>query len=117
MVLIITAFAWNIVSVTHYEFVSRNKYSYHLHDLMVRRDNVVSARLWLEYRPLWHVSGVNGEAPFAEHRLCNAPRSDTMEHYCLACPTVRHALPRGQTLDAICRYLFNNDILEEVLLQ
>ncbi|MPC51070.1 hypothetical protein E2C01_044907 [Portunus trituberculatus] len=94
------------VSITHYESVSRNKYSYRLHGLMVRRHNVVSARLRLGYRLPWQVAGVDGEAPFAECRLCNAPRSDTVEHYCLACPAVRHALPRGQTLAAICRSEF-----------
>ena len=105
------------VTIAHYESVCRHKYSYRRHGLMVRRHNVVSARLRLGYRPPWQVAGMEGEPPFADCRLCCAPRCDTVEHYCLACPTVRHALPQGQPLDAVCRFLLDHDVLEELLLQ
>ncbi len=81
------------VTIAHYESVCRDKYSYRRHGLMVLRHNVVSARLRLGYRPPWQVAGMEGEPPFAECRLCYASRCDTAEHYCLPCPTVRHALP------------------------
>ena len=105
------------ISITHYDAVCRGDYSYRLHGLMVRRHNVVSARLRLGYRPPWQVAGVDGDPAFTECRLCHAPRSDTLEHYCLACPAVRHALPRGQPLDVVCRALLDHDVLEELLLR
>ena len=82
---------------------------------MVRRHNVVSARLRLGYRPPWQVAGVEGEPPFTECRLCRARLANTIEHYCLACPTVRHLLPHGLQLDAVCRQLLNGNILDEIL--
>ncbi len=39
------------VTINHYESVCRHKYSYRRRGLMVRRHNVVSARLRLGYRP------------------------------------------------------------------
>ncbi|RUM30837.1 MAG: hypothetical protein DSY42_03735, partial [Aquifex sp.] len=43
------------VSINHYESVCCNKYSYRRQGLMVRRHNVVSARLRLGYRPPWQI--------------------------------------------------------------
>ncbi|KAK3881575.1 hypothetical protein Pcinc_014005 [Petrolisthes cinctipes] len=84
---------------------------------MVRRHNVVSARLKLGYRPPWQVAGMQGDPPFTECRLCRAPRANTIEHYCLACPTVRHLLPWGLPLDVVCRHLLNHQVLEELLVR
>ena len=105
------------VTINHYESVCRQQYKYRRRGLMVRRHNVVSARLRLGYRPPWQVAGVEGVPPYTECRLCSAPLSNTLEHYCLACPTVRHLLPRGQPLDAVCRTLLCHDTLEELLLR
>ncbi len=104
------------ITINHYESVCRHKYSYRNRGLMVRRHNVVSARLRLGYRPPWQVAGVEGEPAFTDCRLCHSPHSNTIEHYCLACPTVRHLLPQGQPLDAVCRHLLNHEMLEEILL-
>ncbi|MPC91454.1 hypothetical protein E2C01_086492 [Portunus trituberculatus] len=73
--------------------------------------------LRLGYRPPWQIAGVEDEPPFADCRLCRAPRCDTLEHYCLAYPTVRHALPQAQPLDAVCRYLLDQDVLQKLFLQ
>ena len=78
---------------------------------------MVSARLRLGYRPPWQIAGVEGVPPYTECRLCSAPLSNTIEHYCLACPTVRDLLPRGQPLDVVCCALLCHDTLEELLLR
>ncbi|XP_050738498.1 uncharacterized protein LOC127009443 [Eriocheir sinensis] len=105
------------ITINHYEAVCRHKYSYRRRGLMVRRHNVVSARLRLGYRPPWQVAGVEGEPVFTECRLCRSPLSNTIEHYCLACPTVRGLLPQGQPLDAVCRHLLNHDSLDVILVR
>ncbi len=105
------------ITINHYESACRDKYSYRRHGLMVRRHNVVSARLRLGYRPPWQIDGVEGEPSYADCRLRGAPLSNTVAHYCLACPTVRHALPQGQPLDAVCKHLLHHNTLEELLLQ
>ena len=103
------------VTISHYESVCRHKFIYRRRGLMVRRHNVVSARLRLGYRPPWQVAGVEGEPSFAECRLCQAPLANTIEHYCLACPTVRHLLPQGLPLDAVCRHLLTDNALDDIL--
>ncbi|XP_050709726.1 uncharacterized protein LOC126994457 [Eriocheir sinensis] len=105
------------VTINHYESVCRHKYSYRRRGLTVRRHNVVSARLQLGYRPPWQVAGVEGEPVFTKCRLCCSPMSNTIEHYCLACPTVRGLLPQGQPLDAVCRHLLNHDFLDTILVR
>ncbi|MPC18494.1 hypothetical protein E2C01_011379 [Portunus trituberculatus] len=99
------------VSIQHYEFVCQRTYSYRRQGVMVRRHNVVSGRLRLGYRPPWQIAGVEGEPSYTERRLCGAPRSDIIQHYCLAYPTVLHLLPQDQPLDAICRHLINHDLV------
>ena len=84
---------------------------------MVRRHNVVSARLRLGYRPPWQVAGVEGEPSFTECRLCRAPLANTIDHYCLACPAVRHLIPQGLPLDAVCRYVLTPNVLDEILVR
>lgn len=105
------------VTITHYESVCRSPYAYRRRGLMVRRHNVVSARLRLGYRPPWQIAGVEGEPNYAACRLCHAPLSNTIEHYCLVCPTVRHLLPQGLPLDAVCRNLLNHDVLDTLLVR
>ena len=48
------------ITIQHYELVCRQKYTYRCWSLMIRRHNVVSARLRLAYRPPWQVAGVDG---------------------------------------------------------
>ena len=105
------------VTIHHYESVCRHKYTFRRRGLMVRRHNVVSARLRLGYRPPWQVAGVEGEPSFTECRLCHAPHANTVEHYCLACPTVRHLLPQGLPLDAVCRHLLVDNVLDDLLVR
>ena len=84
---------------------------------MVRRHNVVSARLRLGYRPPWQVAGVDGEPAYADCRLCHAPLSNTIEHYCLFCPTVRGLMPQGLGLYDVCKCLvYSSDFLDEILM-
>ncbi len=71
----------------------------------------------LGYRPPWQVAGVEGKPIFTECRLCRSPMSNTIEHYCLACPAARGLLPQGQPLDAVCRHLLNHDFLESVIVR
>ena len=51
------------VSIPRYVSVCRSKYTYRRQGLMVRRHNVVSARLRLGYRPPWQIKGGGGRAP------------------------------------------------------
>ncbi len=81
---------------------------------MVRRHNVF-VRLRLGYRPPWQVAAVEGERVFTECRLCRSPLSNTIEHYCLACPIVRGLLPQAQPLDAVCRYFLHHKFLDVIL--
>ena len=105
------------VTIQHYESVCRHKYTYRRRGLMVRRHNVVSARLRLGFRPPWQIAGVEGEPSYTDCRLCRAPLSNTIQHYCMECPTVSHLLPQGLPLDAVCRYLLVHNILEEMILR
>lgn len=107
----------SIVTINHYESVCLSLYAYRRRGLMVRRHNVVSARLCLGYRPPWQVAGEEGEPTYAACRLCHAPLANTIDHYCLACPTVRRLLPQGLPLDAVCRHLLIPDVLEELLVR
>ena len=43
--------------------------------------------------------------------------ADTLEHYCLVCPTVRQLLPQDQPLDVVCQQLLNHNVLEKQLLR
>ncbi len=100
----------------HYEAVCRHRYSYRRRSLIVWRNNVVSPRLGLGYRPPWQVAGVEGEPVFTECRLCHSMLSNTIEQFCQACPTVRGLLSQEQPPDAVCRHLLciegiKNDVL------
>ncbi|MPC55661.1 hypothetical protein E2C01_049603 [Portunus trituberculatus] len=105
------------VTINHYVSVCRSPYSYLRRGLMVRRHNVVSVRLRLGNRPPWQVAGVVGEPAYVACRLCHAPQANTIEHYCVAYPAVRHLLPQGLPLDAVCRHLLPHDVLDELLVR
>ncbi|MPC45607.1 hypothetical protein E2C01_039312 [Portunus trituberculatus] len=54
------------VTINHYESICRSKFTYHRQGLMVRRHNVLSARLRLGYRPPWQVPGLEGKPTFTD---------------------------------------------------
>ncbi|MPD00279.1 hypothetical protein E2C01_095740 [Portunus trituberculatus] len=81
---------------------------------MIRRHNVVSARLRLGYRLLWQVAGEANVPQFSSCPLCYIPNGNTMQH-CLTCPEVSDLLPQGQPLIAVCQYLLTHDNLDRVL--
>ncbi|MPC53339.1 hypothetical protein E2C01_047229 [Portunus trituberculatus] len=105
------------VTIHHYDSVCLQKCTYRRRSLMLRRHNVVSARLRLGYRLPGQISEVEGEPPYTECRLCHAPNCNTIEHYCLQCPAVHDVVTRGQTLVAMCQHLLQHHILEELLAQ
>ncbi len=105
------------ITNNHYKSVCRHKYTYRCRGLTVRWHNIVSARLRLGYRPPWQIAGVQDEPPFTECRLCRTPLANTIEHYCLVCPTVRHLLTQGLPLDAVCRHILVPDYLDEILVR
>ncbi|KAG0722460.1 hypothetical protein GWK47_044429 [Chionoecetes opilio] len=103
------------VSIQHYDAFRHHRYKYRRQGLMVRRHNVVSARLRLGYRPVWQVACVEDEPHFSSCPLCHSPNANILEHYCLYCPNVSDMLPRGQPLLDICRHLLVHDNLETLL--
>ncbi|KAG0718207.1 hypothetical protein GWK47_052874 [Chionoecetes opilio] len=62
--------------------------------LMARRHNIVSARLRLGYRPVWQVSEAGDIPHFSPAKLCDRPRANSLQHYCLECPSVGDMLPQ-----------------------
>ena len=102
------------ITIRHYDSLWHHTYKYRRRGLMVRRHNVVSARLRLGYRPPWQITGVEEERHFTECCLCHQPRGNTVEHYCMACPTVRDLLTQGQPLE-VCRRLLVHDALDIML--
>ena len=105
------------VSIHHYDSFRHHRYKYRRRGLMVRRHNVVAARLRLGYRPVWQVAGVDGEPPYTACLLCHEPRANTLEHYCLLCPVVQPLLPHNQPLVTVCRHLLHHEALDELLLR
>ncbi|KAG0718483.1 hypothetical protein GWK47_052366 [Chionoecetes opilio] len=105
------------VSIQHYDVIRAHSYKYRRRGLMVRRHNVVSARLRLGYRPVWQVAGMAEEPHFTSCQLCDAPSSNTLAHYCLHCHVVRDMLPRGLPLTEICRFLLVHDNLDTILVR
>ena len=105
------------VSIRHYDAFRCHRFKYRRRGLVVRRHNVVSARLRLGYRPVWQVAGDEGEPRFSSCPLCHSPRADTLDHYCLHCPVVRDVLPQDQPLLDVCRHLLDHDNLEELLVR
>ena len=105
------------VSIRHYDAFRDHRFKYRRRGLVVRRHNVVSARLRLGYRPVWQVAGVEDEPHFSSCLLCHSPNANTLEHYCLHCPVVGDVLPREQPLLDVCRHLLEHDNLEELLVR
>ncbi|MPC67311.1 hypothetical protein E2C01_061484 [Portunus trituberculatus] len=88
---------------------------YRRRGVMVRRHNVVSARLRLGYRPVWQVAGQVDVPLFPSCHLCGIPKGNSLDHYCLHCPEVDGLLPRGLSLLDVCRHLLNEDNLDVLL--
>ncbi|KAG0726097.1 hypothetical protein GWK47_004445 [Chionoecetes opilio] len=105
------------VSIQHYDVIRAHRYKYRRRGLMVRRHNVVSARLRLGYRPVWQVAGMAEEPHFTSCQLCDAPSSNNLAHYCLHCHVVRDMLPRGLPLTEICRFLLVHDNLDTIIVR
>ena len=102
------------VSILHYDHFRLTPPRYRRHGLMVRRHNIVSARLRLGYRPLWQVSEA-GDVPHYTCKLCDRPNANSLHHYCLEWPSVRDLLPQGQEIIAVCRFLLKDSNLDTVL--
>ncbi|KAK4300417.1 hypothetical protein Pmani_027381 [Petrolisthes manimaculis] len=103
------------VSIQHHDHFLHTCYKYRRRGVMVRRHNVVSARLRLGYRPLWQAAQTLDMPHYSSCMLCNRPNANTLDHYYHQCPTVRDLLPQGQTLVQICKYLLSDDNLEVML--
>ena len=109
----------NSVSIQHYDSFLDIPHKYRRHGLMVRRHSVVSARLRLGYRPVWQVSQAEDVPHYSTCRLCHLANANTLQHYCLACSTVRYLLmlPQDQDLISICKYLLQDDNLDLLLIR
>ncbi|MPC47722.1 hypothetical protein E2C01_041477 [Portunus trituberculatus] len=75
------------VSIQHYDHFRLSPPKYHRHGLMVQRHNIVSERLQLGYRPVWQVSEAGDIPNFSNCKLCEAPNTNSLHHYCLHCPS------------------------------
>lgn len=107
----------NSVSIQHYDNFIDVPHKYRRNGLMVRRHNVVSARLRLGYRPVWQVSQAEDVPHYSTCRLCHLVNANTLQHYCLSCPAVRDLLPQGQDLISVCKYLLQDDNLDLILMR
>jgi len=105
------------VSIQHYDHFRLSPPRYRQHGLMVRRHNIVCARLRLGYRPLWQVSEAGDIPHLSTCRLCDRPNANSLHHYCLECPSVRDLLPRGQDLVPVCQFLLADNNLDTVLVR
>ncbi|KAG0701795.1 hypothetical protein GWK47_002886 [Chionoecetes opilio] len=54
-----------------------------------------------DHRPVWQVSEAGDIPHFSSCKLCDRPRANSLQHYCLECPSVRDMLPQGQPLLAV----------------
>ena len=107
----------NSVSIQHHDNFLQDKHKYRRHGPMVRRHNVVSARLRLGYRPVWQVSQTEDMPHYSSCKLCDSPNANTLDHYCLHCPTVINLLPHGYNLIQICKHLLADDNLDVLLVR
>ncbi|KAG0714096.1 Dynein heavy chain [Chionoecetes opilio] len=78
----------NSVSIQHYDAFRQNRYKYRRRGLMVRRHNVVAARLRLRYRPVWQVAGFEDAPHFSSCLLCTTP---TVTRWSITACTARRA--------------------------
>lgn len=105
------------VSIQHYDHFLPYPHKYRRSGLMVRRNNVVCARLRLGWRPVWQVAE-QGVPHFSSCRLCDSPIANTLDHYCQECPPVTDLLPQGLTVVDICKQLLtDSDLLDEILIR
>ena len=105
-------------SIQHYDHFFLRPHKYRRSGLMVRRHNVVCARLRLGWRPVWQVAEAVDAPHFSSCRLCDAPHGNTLHHYCLQCPRVTHLLPQRLTLIETCQYLLtSSDTLDVILMR
>ncbi|XP_045125311.1 uncharacterized protein LOC123512789 [Portunus trituberculatus] len=102
------------VTIRHYDTFRFQRYKYRRRGVMVRRHNVVFARLRLGYRPVWQVAG-QVDVPLFSCHLCGIPEGNSLDHYCLHCPEVDGLLPRDLSLLYICWHLLNEDHLDVLL--
>ena len=105
------------VSIQHYDHFRLSPPKYRRYGLMVRRHNIVTARLRLGYRPVWQVSEAGDIPHFSNCRLCNTPNANSLHHYCLECPSVRDRLPQGRPLHSVCDFILKDNNLDVILVQ
>ena len=105
------------VTIPHYEHFLNHPPKYRRTGLMVRRHNVVSARLRLGYRRVWQVGGTEDVPQFSSCKLCDAHNANNLHHYCLECPVVAPLIPHRRTVVDVCRYLLTDDHLDILLVQ
>ncbi|XP_076036221.1 uncharacterized protein LOC143022108 isoform X1 [Oratosquilla oratoria] len=101
------------VSIQHYENFLPLPYKYRRNGLIVRRHNVVSARLRLGYRPVWQVGETEGVPRYSSCRLCDTPNANSLEHYCINCPTIAPLIPHRQSVLDVCKYLLEDLLFPE----
>jgi len=105
------------VSIQHYDHFRPHPPKYRLHGLMVRRNNIVTARLRLGYRPVWQVSEAGDIPHYSSCKLCDRPNGNILQHYCLECPSVRDMLPQGQSLLDVCDFILTDNNLDVILVR
>lgn len=66
-------------TIQHYDHFLAHPHKYRRSGLMVRRHNVVYARLKLGYRPVWQVDETGQASLFCLHKLCDTPNAKTLE--------------------------------------
>lgn len=105
-------------SIQHYDHFLSHQHTYRRNGLMVRRHNVVCARLRLGWRPVWQVAEAEDAPHFSSCRLCDAPNANTLDHYCLQCPNLENLVPQRLTLLDTCKHLLaDNNSLDEILMR
>lgn len=105
------------VTIQHYDHLVFNSYKYRRRGVLVRRHNVVSARLRLGYRPIWQVCGAGDVPQNSSCNLCDSRNANNLDHCCLQCPAVAEFIPvRHSTVD-VCKYLLTDDHLDVILVR
>ncbi|XP_063603272.1 uncharacterized protein LOC134779200 [Penaeus indicus] len=105
------------VSIQHYDYFASHPYKYRRRGLLVRRHNVVAARLRLGYRPVWQVGETEDVPQYTSCKLCDAHNANHLQHYCLECPEVADLISKRDSVSDVCKYLLAEDNLDVILLQ
>ncbi|XP_037772401.1 uncharacterized protein LOC119568073 [Penaeus monodon] len=105
------------VSIQHYDHFASRPYKYRRRGLLVRRHNVVAARLRLGYRPVWQVGEAEDVPQYSSCKLCDAYNANHLQHYCLECPKVADLISNRDSVLDVCKYLLAEDNLDVILLQ